>query len=100
MKIDYIIHLAAQAGVRNSIKFPNQYFTSNIQGFHNILEISKFKKLITYYLPQLVQFMETNKFPLKENYNTDSQIILCCFKKSNEITAYHIQEFIKYQRLD
>ena len=37
-KIDYIIHLAAQAGVRHSIKNPDKYFDNNIKGFYNILK--------------------------------------------------------------
>ena len=37
-KIQYVIHLAAQAGVRYSIKYPDKYFESNLRGFFNILE--------------------------------------------------------------
>ena len=40
-KIKIIIHLAAQAGVRYSIKNPRIYFKSNLEGFFNILEISR-----------------------------------------------------------
>jgi len=36
-KFDYVIHLAAQAGVRNSIYHPDVYIQSNIVGFFNIL---------------------------------------------------------------
>ena len=32
-KYDYIIHLAAQAGVRHSISNPESYFTSNLISF-------------------------------------------------------------------
>ena len=39
-KISIIINLAAQAGVRYSIKKPNAYFESNIKGFYNIGIIS------------------------------------------------------------
>lgn len=90
LKIDYIIHLAAQAGVRNSIKFPNQYFTSNIQGFHNILEISKFKKINHLLFASTSSvYGNSSKFPLKENYNTDRpNSFYAASKKSNEITAY------------
>ena len=35
---DYVINLAAQAGVRNSICNPSDYINSNIVGFYNILE--------------------------------------------------------------
>ena len=37
-KFDLVIHLAAQAGVRHSIKNPDVYISSNIIGFYNILE--------------------------------------------------------------
>ncbi|MDR2393269.1 MAG: NAD-dependent epimerase [Treponema sp.] len=36
--IDYVVHLAAQAGVRYSITHPDAYISSNIQGFLHILE--------------------------------------------------------------
>ena len=36
-----IIHLAAQAGVRNSIDAPEEYLRSNIQGSFNVLELAK-----------------------------------------------------------
>ena len=35
---DYVINLAAQAGVRHSIENPYVYLQSNIEGFLNILE--------------------------------------------------------------
>ena len=44
-KIDYIINLAAQAGVRYSISNPETYFENNILGFFNILEIAKNKRV-------------------------------------------------------
>ena len=37
-KVDYVINLAAQAGVRYSIENPNEYIQSNLVGFCNILE--------------------------------------------------------------
>ena len=40
-KINKVINLAAQAGVRYSIKNPEAYLHSNISGFLNILELSK-----------------------------------------------------------
>jgi UDP-glucuronate 4-epimerase len=38
-KFDYVVHLAAQAGVRYSIENPYAYIESNIVGFINILEL-------------------------------------------------------------
>ena len=37
-KFDYVVHLAAQAGVRYSLEAPQKYVDSNITGFLNILE--------------------------------------------------------------
>jgi UDP-glucuronate 4-epimerase len=37
-EITHVIHLAAQAGVRHSMKQPGDYVTSNLQGFASILE--------------------------------------------------------------
>ena len=44
-KINFIIHLAAQAGVRFSLKNPQTYIDNNITGFLNILEIMKKRKI-------------------------------------------------------
>lgn len=35
---DYVVHLAAQAGVRYSLVNPHEYVTSNVVGFLNVLE--------------------------------------------------------------
>lgn len=40
-KIDIVVHLAACAGVRNSLEFPLEYVNSNIYGTVNILESMK-----------------------------------------------------------
>lgn len=37
-KPDVVVHLAAKAGVRNSVRFPRQYFESNLLGTQNILD--------------------------------------------------------------
>ena len=67
IKLKYIIHLAAQAGVRFSIKNPRTYFKSNLEGFFNILEISrhnKIKHLI--YASTSSVYGDSKKFPLNE----------------------------------
>ena len=40
-KPDYLIHLAAQAGVRHSSKDPLSYMKSNLEGFINTIEVIK-----------------------------------------------------------
>jgi len=43
-KFSLILHLAAQAGVRYSLKNPKNYLENNIDGFLNILSFLKKKK--------------------------------------------------------
>ena len=40
-KIDVIIHLAAQAGVRYSLINPTEFVQNNILGFYNIINLAK-----------------------------------------------------------
>ena len=44
-KIDIVINLAAQAGVRYSLINPYSYVNTNVNGFLNILENSKDHKI-------------------------------------------------------
>ena len=48
-KFDIIVNLAAQAGIRYSLKNPDEYISSNINGFFNLIESArkyKIKKFI------------------------------------------------------
>ena len=45
MKINIIINLAASAGVRHSLEYPQDYVSNNIEGFLNILEVSRHAKI-------------------------------------------------------
>ena len=89
-KIKYIIHLAAQAGVRYSIKDPKTYFKSNLEGFFNVLEISRhnnIKHLI--YASTSSVYGDSKKFPLSEVNRTDKPLsFYAATKKSNEVMAY------------
>ena len=88
--IKIIIHLAAQAGVRHSIYQPRVYFKSNLEGFFNILEISrhnKIKHLI--YASTSSVYGNSKKFPLNEEYTTDFPLsFYAATKKSNEVMAH------------
>ncbi len=96
-KINYIVHLAAQAGVRYSIEDPNSYFKSNIAGFFNILEISrnnKIKHLI--FASTSSVYGDNSKFPLTEDMNTDKPLsFYAATKKSNEVMAYSYSNIYK-----
>ncbi|MDC0498515.1 NAD-dependent epimerase/dehydratase family protein [Alphaproteobacteria bacterium] len=89
-KVKYIVHLAAQAGVRYSIENPKTYFKNNLEVFFNILEASKknnIKHLI--FASTSSVYGENNNFPLKENDNTDKPIsFYAATKKSNEVLAH------------
>ena len=40
-ELQYVVNLAAQAGVRYSIENPSTYFKSNLEGFFNVINLSK-----------------------------------------------------------
>jgi len=44
-KFDYVVHLAARAGVRPSISDPKLYFTTNIDGTFNLLDACRYHKV-------------------------------------------------------
>ena len=96
-KIDIIIHLAAQAGVRYSINNPEEYFKSNMLGFFNILEVSrknKIKHLV--YASTSSVYGDNDKFPLKENFDTSNPLsFYAATKKSNEVMAYSYSNIYK-----
>ena len=89
-KFDYVIHLAAQAGVRNSIENPDIYIQSNIIGFFNILEACRtfpVKKLL--YASSSSVYGNNTKIPFSTNDKTDEPISLyAATKKTNELLAY------------
>ncbi len=88
-KIESVVHLAAQAGVRYSLKNPKSYIDNNINGFFNILDISKnyrIKKFI--YASTSSIYGIQKKYPLREKFGTDNPIQLyAATKKSNEVIA-------------
>tara|TARA_Y100001970_G_C14155471_1_gene815281 strand:- start:542 stop:1504 length:963 start_codon:yes stop_codon:yes gene_type:complete len=96
-KIKYIVHLAAQAGVRYSIDNPESYFKSNLEGFFNILEISKKNKVNHLLFASTSSVYGNNsKFPLNEKTNTDKPLsFYAATKKSNEVMAYSYSNIYK-----
>jgi len=88
-KIDFVINLAAQAGVQYSLKNPFVYVKTNILGFLNIIEASKKYKVKKILYASSSSIYGSNKiFPFKENQKTDNPISLyAATKKSNELIA-------------
>lgn len=89
-QIDYVINLAAQAGVRYSIENPDVYIQSNIIGFYNILELCRHypvKHLV--YASSSSVYGSNQKVPFEETDFVDHPVSLyAATKKSNELMAH------------
>jgi UDP-glucuronate 4-epimerase len=89
-RFDYIVHLAAQAGVRYSLTNPHTYIDSNISGFLNILEGSRHhqpKHLL--YASSSSVYGANAHIPFREKDNVDHPVSLyAATKKSNELMAH------------
>lgn len=89
-KFDNVINLAAQAGVRYSLKNPHAYIQSNIVGFVNILECcrhNKIKHLV--YASSSSVYGANVKIPFSEEDRVDHPVSLyAATKKSNELMAH------------
>jgi UDP-glucuronate 4-epimerase len=80
-----VINLAAQAGVRYSIEFPEKYIKSNINGYFNIIELCKkfnVKRII--YASSSSVYGDSKEFPLKEDLAVKPKNIYALSKKFNE----------------
>ncbi|MDB9765557.1 NAD-dependent epimerase/dehydratase family protein [Candidatus Pelagibacter sp.] len=89
-KITHIVHLAAQAGVRYSLKFPEKYFRSNLLGTFSILECSKKLKIKNLLLASTSSVYGDNPQKISsENFPADFPIqFYAATKRSTEIMAY------------
>ena len=90
IKIDVVINLAAQAGVRYSIDNPDDYTKSNLIGFSNILEMCRRYK-VKHLLAASTSSVYGNKKDLflSEDLDTDTPIqYYAATKKSNEVMAH------------
>jgi UDP-glucuronate 4-epimerase len=89
-KFDYVVNLAAQAGVRNSIDNPRAYTHSNIDGFLSVLEGARYSKVkhLIYASTSSVYGLNT-EMPLSESQMTDRPMALyAATKKANELFAH------------
>ena len=87
---DFVVNLAAQAGVRYSIENPSAYVDSNIVGFFNILECCKDNKIAHLLYASSSSVYGGNKnLPFKEEDNVDHPVSLYgATKKANELMAH------------
>lgn len=89
-KFDYVINLAAQAGVRYSLENPQAYIDSNITGFLNILEGCRH-----YPVEHLVYASSSSVYGLSEqvpfsvsNHTDHPMAMYAASKKANEMMAH------------
>ena len=89
-KVNSVVNLAAQAGVRYSIENPHAYIKSNIKGFANILEgcrNNKVKHLV--YASSSSVYGGNKNMPFSENQSVNHPVSLyAATKKSNELMAH------------
>ncbi len=88
--IEIVVNLAAQAGVRYSLKNPYAYIESNVMGFMNILEACRYnevKHLV--YASSSSVYGSNVKMPFSVHDNVDHPVSLyAATKKSNELMAH------------
>ena len=89
-KPDKVVNLAAQAGVRYSLKNPHSYIDSNLLGFTNVLECCRhFKTKGLIYASSSSVYGGNLKIPFSIDHSVDKPISLyAATKRSNELIAF------------
>ena len=89
-KFDYVINLAAQAGVRFSIENPQAYVQSNLVGFTNIIEACRHSEIrhLIYASTSSIYGANTD-MPFKEEKEASNPLqFYAATKKANELMAH------------
>ncbi len=89
-RIDGVVNLAAQAGVRYSLKNPHAYVEANLVGFVNLLECCRHNKTghLVFASSSSVYGANT-EMPFSVHHNVDHPVSLyAATKKSNELMAH------------
>ncbi|MCX5873783.1 MAG: NAD-dependent epimerase/dehydratase family protein [Deltaproteobacteria bacterium] len=89
-KPDLVCHLAAQAGVRYSLKNPYTYQKSNLEGFVNLIEQSRHHSVQRFvYASSSSVYGGNTKLPYAENDHVETPMSLyAATKRANELIAY------------
>jgi UDP-glucuronate 4-epimerase len=87
---DAVVNLAAQAGVRYSLKNPHSYVDTNIVGFVNLLEGCRHSEVRHFVFASSSSVYGANtKMPFSVHHNVDHPVSLyAASKKSNELMAH------------
>jgi UDP-glucuronate 4-epimerase len=88
--IGRVCNLAAQAGVRYSLKDPFSYQKSNLEGFLNLLELAREYEISNFvYASSSSVYGDNSKIPFSVDDRVDSPVSLYgATKKANELMAY------------
>jgi UDP-glucuronate 4-epimerase len=96
-KLDIVIHLAAQAGVRYSLENPHAYVDSNLTGFMSILEGCRHtgvKHLV--FASSSSVYGANTAIPFSVHQNVDHPVSLyAATKKANELMAHSYASLFK-----
>jgi UDP-glucuronate 4-epimerase len=89
-KFDRVIHLAAQAGVRYSLKNPHAYIDSNVVGFMNVLEGCRHNGVAhLVYASSSSVYGGNTRMPFSEHDSVDHPVSMyAATKKANELMAH------------
>ena len=89
-EFDYVIHLAAQAGVRYSLENPSAYIQSNIVGFQHLIEACREKPPAHFvFASSSSVYGNSDRKWFSESDPTDTPVSLyAATKKSNEMVAH------------
>jgi UDP-glucuronate 4-epimerase len=96
-KFEFVVNLAAQAGVRYSLENPRAYTHSNIDGFLSILEGARHSQVkhLIFASTSSVYGLNT-EMPLSEDQKTDRPMALyAATKKANELMAHSYSHLFK-----
>ena len=89
-QFDFVVNLAAQAGVRYSLKDPNSYIQTNLVGFGNIMELVKCFSVQNFiYASSSSVYGGNTKLPYSESDPVNHPVSLyAATKRSNEVIAH------------
>jgi UDP-glucuronate 4-epimerase len=97
VRFDCVVNLAAQAGVRYSLKNPNSYIDTNLVGFGNVLEGCRHhgvKHLV--FASSSSVYGANTKMPYSVHHNVDHPMSLyAATKKANELMAHSYASLYK-----
>jgi len=94
--IDILVHMAARAGVRGSIKNPELYTKVNVLGTLNLLEMCKKYKIKKMVFGSSSSIYGNSEVPFSENNKVDEPISpYAATKKSAELLCYNYYHLYK-----